>query len=484
MLDGLSGIAKRQRRRHLDAIERVLFNWVNAQFIARVCLSGSLIQEKGTRLLANANLLLPPESRIKLNFSNGWLQKFQRRWQLKSWKLHGESGDADNEAMESKLPSIQERLKPYELRDIYNADEFGLFYRMAPDKTIAREQLEGRKKDKKRLSVLACSNADGSHKVPLLIIGNAHKPRFFKGKTGHQLGFDYHSNKKAWMTTAVFFDWLKRFDDYIGMRPGGKPVLLLDNCSAHGTDDTILATTNVEVIFLPPNTTSKLQPMDAGIIAAMKLRYRKLQMERAVDLLDVNVKDIYKVDQLTAMWWMVNVWQELLLSIITNCWLHSRLLDKKLDHCVVRSGEGGTAATSVIGIIQSNEARDIQTEIEEAVAVAVPPGRRMSIGNLLNPEQEDNCIEIFNDEEMAGSLAEEILGHGSGDELEEECEDVDDQLMPSVKVQLQAVAVVKCLVDRYENNGDALSILRRLQRGLRCEKMEAVRQTTLDEFFQ
>jgi hypothetical protein len=35
------------------------------------------------------------------------------------------------------------------------------------------------------------SNADGSEKLKPLVIGKAHKPRAFGGKTGSQLGFNY-----------------------------------------------------------------------------------------------------------------------------------------------------------------------------------------------------------------------------------------------------------------------------------------------------
>lgn len=99
----------------------------------------------------------------------------------------------------------------YSLKDTFNADEFGLSYRMEPNTTIARERLLGRKKEKQRISVLACANGDGSKKFELIIIGSSWKPRSFKKKIGAEIGFDCRANRKAWMTRELLFAWLKRF---------------------------------------------------------------------------------------------------------------------------------------------------------------------------------------------------------------------------------------------------------------------------------
>jgi hypothetical protein len=63
---------------------------------------------------------------------------------------------------------------------------------------------------------------------------------------------------------------------------GRKVILLLDNFSAHECVVAELEAlplgsglVNTEICWLPPNSTSKLQPLDQGIIAAFKARYRK-----------------------------------------------------------------------------------------------------------------------------------------------------------------------------------------------------------------
>ena len=52
-------------------------------------------------------------------------------------------------------------------------------------------------------------------------------------------------------------------------------LLLLDNASSHLEMDL----SNVKVRFLPANTTSQLQPMDAGIIKSFKAQYRRAFLE-------------------------------------------------------------------------------------------------------------------------------------------------------------------------------------------------------------
>ena len=60
-------------------------------------------------------------------------------------------------------------------------------------------------------------------------------------------------------------------------------LMLLDNASSHGVADTVLTKvgsfdafrlSNHLLLFLPPNCTSVVQPLDQGIIAAFKAHYK------------------------------------------------------------------------------------------------------------------------------------------------------------------------------------------------------------------
>jgi len=60
-------------------------------------------------------------------------------------------------------------------------------------------------------------------------------------------------------------------------------LLIMDNFSAHELAVTLVSgkqgLSNVRIEWLPPNTTSHWQPMDQGIIASFKTKYRKRWVE-------------------------------------------------------------------------------------------------------------------------------------------------------------------------------------------------------------
>lgn len=56
---------------------------------------------------------------------------------------------------------------------------------------------------------------------------------------------------------------------------------MIDNFKGHDFDESTL--TNINVLFLPPNTTSKTQPLDAGLISVFKVYYRRKLMHWVMD---------------------------------------------------------------------------------------------------------------------------------------------------------------------------------------------------------
>ena len=138
------------------------------------------------------------------------------------------------------------------------------------------------KKQKDRITLMACANATGTHKSPLLFVGKAANPRCFQNINKNTLPVTYYNQKNAWVDTKIFTDWFhKHFVPTVTKHftEKGLPVialLLLDNAPVH-PDASSLCTQdgNIKSMYLPPNTTAVIQPMDQGVLEAMKRRYKK-----------------------------------------------------------------------------------------------------------------------------------------------------------------------------------------------------------------
>ena len=61
--------------------------------------------------------------------SNGWLEKFKQTYGLRETRITGEADDMQKMIIQSWIESLPELTLGYELRNIWNMDELGLFYR-------------------------------------------------------------------------------------------------------------------------------------------------------------------------------------------------------------------------------------------------------------------------------------------------------------------------------------------------------------------
>lgn len=192
----------------------------------------------------------------------------------------GESNSVDQGVCNQWIEDLPSLLEGYDPNNIYNADETALFFKCLPDKTFTfkGEQYHGGKQSKERFTILQCANMTGTDKLPPLVIDKSKGPRCFKGVKN--LPLDYVRNSKAWMTKT-----LKKVDKIMNIK-GKKIVLFIDNCSAQTDLQTL---ENVKVIFLPANTTSKLQPLHQGIIHTFKRFYRREVVKHILTCLEKNV---------------------------------------------------------------------------------------------------------------------------------------------------------------------------------------------------
>lgn len=170
------------------------------------------------------------------------------------------------------------------------------------------------KRSKEGVTILLAANMMGTERLPLVIIGKAQKPRCCKNIKN--LPVDYRANRKTWMTGEMFAARIQKLDRQFNAK-NRKVLIVLDNCSAHNT---VTGLNNIEVAFLPPNTTSALQPMDQDIIQYVKTKYRRCVFERMLLCHDVGKQ--YDASLLSAVSILAYLWKSTPAHIITNCFKH------------------------------------------------------------------------------------------------------------------------------------------------------------------
>lgn len=176
--------------------------------------------------------------------------------------------------------------------------------------------------------------------------------------------------------------------------------MILDNAPGHPTTlDTLCE--NVKVTFLPPNTTSLLQPMDQGIIATFKAYYLRRTFayaiaqttgDNAISLIDFwkkyNIKDA--IENIS------HAWEEVTASNMRAVWQHV------LPHCANTLDDFPTQVQAVV-----EEITDIgrQLGFDELDTTNVSDllkshSEEMTDGDLLNLDQQRVFEEADTDEEV------------------------------------------------------------------------------------
>ncbi|CAM5075763.1 unnamed protein product [Natator depressus] len=288
--------------------------WLEDMNCKRVPLDGNTLQEKALSLYV---LFKPPaeegqpSDEKEFKASQGWLNSFRNRFNLKNLQTTGEAASANEDAAKAypeQLKKIIEE-KGYLLEQVFNVEETGLFWKKMPNRTYiskSERQAPGFNAAKDRVTVLFCGKVAG-HLIKPGLLYRAANPRALKGKNKNLLPVFWQSNKKVWVTAALFLDWfhkcfipkVKRYLKEKGL--DFKVLLIIDNAPGHPAALQFVHN-NIEVVFLSPlprhNTTFILQPLDQGVIRCFKATYTRLmfsQIRSAVDAdPNLNVMECWK----------------------------------------------------------------------------------------------------------------------------------------------------------------------------------------------
>lgn len=404
-----------------ELVDDALWVWFMQERRRGTPINGPILKEKA--------VILHSKLGEKGNFSasDGWLTRWKKRHGVHFLGVCGEKLSADQPAasdFSEKLKQIIERenLTP---EQVYNIDETGLNYKLLPKKTFASSQeksASGFKVNKERITVALCSNASGTHKMPLFVIGKSAKPRAFKNINHSTLPVYYRSQKSAWMDSYLFKEWfISQFvpgvkDHLTSLKLPIKAILVLDNAPTHPADDLECeGYSDIKLVYMPPNVTSISQPMDQGVIECFKRKYRRKLLSEILDKMDgdenagliqtlktINIKDVIYI--------AAKSFDEIPPSTFTKSW---RKLWPDIEK-LVNPEDNSNARDSNIHPTEADDNQSILKDLRR-----LPDSENViedDVVEWISRADDELANEILNDDE----IVEVVLRHGEEPDEEEE----------------------------------------------------------------
>ncbi|XP_040194034.1 tigger transposable element-derived protein 1-like [Rana temporaria] len=392
----------RKRDSIVADMERLLILWIENQTTRHVPVNQAIIQTKALSLFNDLKAKKGETAKdAEFSASRGWFDRFKKRSNLHNIKIQGEAAAADHKAAESYPRELAKIIQDggYSMDQIFNVDETGLFWKKMPARTfiaIQERSMPGYKPAKDRITLLLGGNASGTLKLKPLLIYRWENPRALKNYVKTRLPVHWRANKKAWVTAALFEDWfdtcfvpeVKAYckDNNIPFHI----LLLVDNAPGHPrTLDEL--NPNIRVQFLPPNTTSLLQPMDQCVIAAFKLNYLKRTFIKCIAAIDKEEGDGKEV--LSKFWKSYNIldciktirdaWNDIKETTMKRAW-------KKLCPQLVDDSEGceDHVATVTENIVDMARQLELEVEPEDVAELLASHTESLSNEDLLELEEE------------------------------------------------------------------------------------------------
>ena len=450
-----------------EDVNKLTYRWFLEAVRRRVEISGPIIQEKARSFAKDLN-------HDKFTGSNGWLHSFVKRNGIVFGNLSGEAGDVDKDVVKSWISDLPEVIKDYQPRDILNQDETALLFKTTQSKSFYKKQDKpgGAKKSKERVTISLCTNMEGG-KEKMMLIGKAKRPRCFKSIDTSKLPVEYRFNKKAWMTGDLFSSFLQSLNEKM-KRENRHVILFMDNAPSHKPQDL----SNIKIKFLPPKTTSVLQPLDQGIIQAFKLLYRKRQYRHILTELDrttnTGVEIMAHVNVLQAIMWAAEAWEEVDHMTIKKCFWKAGF-----------PGDPRKATTDDSELTPQATTNDVTQTIPRVFNQMSEEFVGLDINQLATLEAEietEDTQGINWDQDSADILRAIQDEDASGDdEEEEEAEASQPQPPPSVSDALNALQVLK---DFYASKGqiDELQKVFKLDKSMFTTAQNSKMQSSLEAF--
>lgn len=283
--------ANRIRKPNNLLVRRILQEWVSQSIWNGIPVTSPILQDTAQSVWYR----IPAEQREGNGcFSYKWITNFLAKMDVNISNMDEETPKPPKVWTFEERNTLKEYFRKVPPKDLFTLDETFLAYNLPLD--YAQYEASQMQRRIEVATVMLCCNLDGSEKLKPLVVGKYNSYKSFRNyfpeepqdpvsqsllgeKMARKFGISYHSNRKSWLTSNLFHDWLARWDKRL-VADNRKIWIVLDDSCSHRIINLHLK--NIELIYTSAN--SRFLPFNWGVLDEFKTRYRIQQYQALIDL--------------------------------------------------------------------------------------------------------------------------------------------------------------------------------------------------------
>src|SRR6266542_2522258 len=253
-------------------------------------------------------------------------------------------------------------------------------------------------------------------------------------------------------------------------------LLLIDNASTHALYGTTYLT-NITIKYLPPNTTSHLQPCDQGIINSFKSQYQKLYLRNRIKAFDkfreFGIEPV-KIDINKCIKYVAYAWNNVTRATIEHFWTKEDILPNNDDENYVNTELEDHNANIELEIQRLKELEEVQVLINK-LSFEDP----LDADKFVQYDKSEIAHEIISDEEIIKAI------HSNNQKNQEkEIETPLSQITHDEVIESydKVILYLEQQGGNYDMRKEKLKFVKKLKKEALKQRFISARQVSIDSF--
>lgn len=250
--------------------------------------------------------------------SNEWFNSWKKKYGLPDLTISEEPKPAEDSAINQLTAILTNAVEEESLLrcQIFKCDKSVLNYKSMPNRRFPGD----------RITIMTCSNADGTLKLPLVVLGKSVKSTTLMNLQ-NSLPIFYSHQTSMWIDSDVLNEWFDteftpRVTDFLKARNLPlKAILIAENVPADAFQNR--PTSELQIHLILHNLSLVIGPLDNESLQSVKLNYQHKLLKSIISAQDDGEDmsaHLHRINLRDFIYWISSAWEEVKPSTVVQCW--------------------------------------------------------------------------------------------------------------------------------------------------------------------